>query len=73
MKVVLDMNIAICDDMEAHLTTTKEMIEEWSKLNNISINAQCFNNGDDLIAAHQENPSTLLFLILSCPFYLELI
>lgn len=58
--------LAICDDCQEFLLSTRNEINQWSNKPN-SINIDIFDNGDALLKAHFENPFDIIILDIIMP------
>lgn len=61
------MKIAVCDDEKAFIDIIIPMLEQWAKKHNIYLALYRFTNGDDLIAAHQNECMDLIILDVIMP------
>lgn len=61
------MKIAICDDEKQFVDAICPLLEQWAAKNSIRLTLYRFNNGDDLIAAHQNKCMDLIILDVIMP------
>ncbi len=61
------MKIAICDDEIQFIDALCPLLEQWAKKHEISLTLHRFTNGDDLIAAHQDECMDLIILDMIMP------
>jgi len=61
------MKIAICDDDQECLDSTKHMIEQWITENAISAKIYCFDHGDALISKNANFKFDIVFLDIVMP------
>lgn len=61
------MKIAICDDEIQFVDTVCSLLDQWAKKHEIKLTLHRFTNGDDLIAAHQNEYMDLIILDVIMP------
>ena len=62
-------NISVCDDSPIFLQITTEFIHKWSKERNIPVMISTFENGDELLSHHREEPADIIFLDIIMPMF----
>ena len=60
-------NISVCDDSPIFLQITTEFIHKWSRERNIPVMISTFENGDELLSHHREEPADIIFLDIISP------
>lgn len=61
------MKIAVCDDEKQFIDAICPLLEKWAARKAIKLTLYRFTNGDDLIAAHQNNCMDLIILDIIMP------
>ncbi len=62
-------NISVCDDSPIFLQITTEFIHKWSRERNIPVMISTFENGDELLSHHREEPADIIFLDIIMPMF----
>lgn len=61
------IRLAVCDDETKCLESTAQMIEQWSKKNDIPVKAMQYDNGDALIESIRSARMDIIFLDIMMP------
>ncbi len=61
------IRLAVCDDEDQCLESTKSMLEEWAVHKDIPVQIRCFSNGDALIESIASARADIIFLDIMMP------
>lgn len=61
------LQIALCDDDEKCLKSTKTMLENWANTTSFQLKIDCFDNGDYLIRESENTRYNIVFLDIFMP------